>query len=103
MSADIASNTERAVPDCPQCDGFGTLAVRNGQGIETGQTFCQCAAGCRRREIEAARRAPAAVVEDLNRRLWPLSLDILANPTSLTTAARPLGHDGRALTAVWPE
>jgi len=92
---------QRLNRDCLDCDDYGTIATRDNFGGVSGYVYCLCSAGTRRAQIEAA-RDDATLADDINRALWPLSLDILASPTSLTTAARPVGLNSRPLTATWP-
>lgn len=87
--------------DCLNCDDYGTFATRDALGIASGYEYCDCLAGVRRARIEAA-RDDSTLIDDVNRALWPLSLDILASPSSLLTAARPVGLNARPLTATWP-
>lgn len=96
-----SSNAEYLTKDCLNCDGFGTVAVRNSLGVASGYAYCDCPAGARRAQTEAS-RGDAGLVEDWNRDHWPLSLCIMASPSSLLTAARPVGLNSRAFSATWP-
>lgn len=87
---------------CIDCDDYGTIATRDVLGTVSGYAYCdKCPAGARRAGIEAA-RDDAVLVEDVNRAIWPLSLCILASPSSVLTAARPVGLNSRPFAAAWP-
>jgi len=86
MTLDTLSSTPRgtvtvAPAPCLTCKGSGFYDRRNTRGVLLGRRFCRCPVGINREAVALAQRVGnQAMIDDYNRRHWPITADLLANP-----------------------
>jgi len=96
MTLDTLSANPRstvAVPEaaCSVCQGWGTYERRSSRGVSLGSRYCRCRKGIAREAIDLARSiGNQSVIDEWNRRNWPLSADLMINPAEI--GSRPPGR-----------